>query len=158
MNLEEKANEYMDNSDSSFYDLDSFLKSSFLEWMKARCKRENFVKSIDFNCDKLKEVYETITTNNEISEEKLKESLEKLCLINGVGPVLASAIITLIKPQKYGIVNNYVVTAINRVLKEKIANIPITVNGVIAVEKRLSEEIDTNNTLRCRCRDIDMAL
>ena len=94
-----------------------YLQTDFLKWMQSRSKRALF-------CEDLKKVlskerYNRIFETNPEKLDDIKALLQEFCLIRGVGPVLATAMITLIDPKNYGIVCKYTVSALQHIYPQR---------------------------------------
>lgn len=158
--LEDEASEFMKNglSDSELLD---YLRSDFLYWMRSRNRHEEFRSSIESSEKTIlqirKEMYE-----GEWSFKSIKCAMQRLCKITGVGPVLASSMLTLINPQDMGIVCQYTVKALNMVnisgyTTKRIENVADAMESIQKMQE-IRTYLDKNNIMKCRMRDIDMAL
>lgn len=138
----------------------NYFRNDFLQWLRSRACRSRFIKDFDGCFDD--ECFKRILYLDESYSEKMLDYLVES--ISGVGPVTASAIITVIKPDSYGIVNKYVIYALEHYcyLDTGASNSDITVQRVLEVEKimrnlvvELSDYIQSN---KLRVREVDMAL
>lgn len=156
--LESEADSLMiDGCDSEAFI--RYLCGNFLPWMHSRNGRKKFEKEIK-DAKWLCAFHEKIINGEAGYRSKdTRENLQRLEKIRGVGPVLATAMLTLINPVEYGIVCQY------------------TVNAICAIENKDLYKLDENNALRTiekmreiktniygsadsmiRVRDIDKAL
>ncbi len=152
--LELKADYYM-AFEKNYAEFQSFMEESFHSWMRSRNNKSLFLQSV--NNGAYESVYNHISNAKNI--EELNECLEELMGINGIGPVNASAIITLVRPKEYGVVSSYVINAINEFEKKNISY-KITVHTVRQVEDiyiKLSDSMTFELNRVISPRDLDKA-
>lgn len=108
--LEEQAEEIMFSytEENSIID---FVGKDFLDWLRSRIDREKYRKLLDE--EQLKKFIESIRNADNFNDEGIRNVLKSAMKVYGIGPVGASAMLTLIRPEEFGVVNKYVVKALN---------------------------------------------
>jgi len=155
--LEEQAANYMKYGFAYPRDKE-YLKTDFLRWMRSRNSRIKFEYAIDSSSKQL-EIINQAKGKNDLNIDFLEKSLERLSEISGVGPVLASAILTLSNPTIYGIVCQYTVIALKReVHHEYHLNNTHDVRDIIFEMANIRNYFKEKYSKEYRVRDIDMAL
>ncbi len=153
--LEENANLFM-ASRRSYDDFKLFMVTWFLPWMRSRNNKSAFYQLVEM--DEFKELYCRI--NSSSTDAELNGCIDALVKIRGVGPVNASAIVTIIRPREYGIVNKYVVKALNKFENSNWDCSSLTVHTVKAIENQysmLSYSLKSEMNRMVLPRELDMA-
>ena len=94
--LEKLAKRIMDNTPNK-EGLFAFLEDGFLEWMNSRASRARYRESLLTNKCVIESAIEELSIlEKPLSDVQYKKLITRLCCIYGIGPVMASAIVTLI--------------------------------------------------------------
>ena len=139
-----------------------FLKGSFLSWMKSRSSREKICYGV-YNSGVLSlEVYiEILNKSSRFSKDEIRRMLNRFCAIKGVGPVLASAMITVINPDKYGIVSKYTIKVLNSYKLREYSFNNRNIDGVVEVieeMRAIQSKVNKTSKKHYSVRNVDMAL
>ncbi len=158
LKLEREADRFM-YSPGDYDKYVQFLKEYFLRWMRSRSSKNLFLESVSKEgC--IEQIFDATREDIDLDENVLRVRLKALCQnVNGVGPVLATAMITLANPQEYGIVNKYTIVALNKNTDSTFELNSID-DAVVVIKKmrKIREEILKNSNQKVDVRKVDMAL
>ena len=104
--LESSANELISITPHQYDTFIRFMRDDFLRWMQSRIPKDDFNATV--SSEEFRSIYDTLAT----AHYDYESILEELSNLNYIGPVYASAIISIMSNKKYGIINTYVRTAL----------------------------------------------